>query len=420
MKNWMKYIGKAGAGVALMFAAVMFTGCGKESDPYQKGKEVTGQLALRPNIEVNVNAQSYTSQNRTKAQNTDNYIMKVLKAGTPDVAKDVNGREIVYACSAVPEIITLPVGRYTVVACSHEPGHADWEKPYYYGLSDEFEIREATLTNAGDNITCKLSNVMVTVKYSAKFLEEMGEFEVTVSNGLGFCSFTRSETRAAYFSVAPLTVTITGKRTDGEKVEIDPIRYSNVEGGQHREITIDLELSDEIGTVGAGMSVDMTMSVIDVNENILIEEEEITDPGTDPGPTPGGEVSIAGSGFNIKNAVTYPEFNTTDVVVDIAAETGIHHLFVEIISPFLDEEELAGLGIPKIFDLCDLTPELQEAFGPGQLGLIGDDPIRGMVSMPFVITPFTGLLPVGTHIFRIEVRDEAGNSVKEDLTLKPY
>ena len=55
---------------------------------------------------------------------------------------------------------------------------------------------------------------------------------------------------------------------------------------------------------------------------------------------------------------------TKDVVVDIAASKQIYNLWVEIDSPFLTEEELGGLGIPKKFNLGDLTPALKTASVP--------------------------------------------------------
>ena len=81
------------------------------------------------------------------------------------------------------------------------------------------------------------------------------------------------------------------------------------------------------------------------------------------------------------------------------------------------EEELGGLGIPKKFNLGDLTPALKTAFGPEGLGLIDGD-VRGKDALVFDISQFTALLlQAGTHKFIITVEDYENNFQTKTLTL---
>ncbi len=107
-------------------------------------------------------------------------------------------------------------------------------------------------------------------------------------------------------------------------------------------------------------------------------------------------------------------------MVDIDVPQQIYNLWVEIESEFLTEEELGTLGIPKKFNLGDLTPALKTAFGPEGLGLI-DGEVRGKTSLVFNITDFTSLLlQAGTHKFIITVDDYDGASLTKTLTLINY
>lgn len=373
-------------------------------NPPTPGKTKSGQLELVLKVEVNVT---------TKAPNTDSYIVKICNAGTETVAKDINGTSAIYTCATVPAIVTLPVGDYQVCAFSHELTAVEWDKPYYHGVSDVITIQESKMTQGG-SVTCKLQNVKVTVDYGPNLLEELADFVVVVNNGTGFKEFTRSETRAAYFSEAPLTVTLNGTRHDGEKVS-KQVKYTDVEAGQHRKITMEVEFYD--GYTQPDLQVDVTTKVYNLNENVEVEEPEIEDPEQ---PDPDTEVSIKGDGFDIKQPVSYPQYEQRTVIVNIFAEVKIQDLWVEIISDFLTEEELESLKIPKRFNLADLTPELKETFGPNGLGLIGNDPIRGAESMKFDITTFTSMLPEGSHKFVLTLKDKENNTVSENLILNPY
>ncbi len=408
----MKYIAKT----MLIAAAALLSACTGKEDP--TWGQQNGTLAMRFDVTVNL-AEQIVGQNVTsKAQNTDNYVVKVMKAGTTEVAKDVNGRPVEYTCATVPEIVTLPVGLYNVVSYSHELAPAEWDKPHYYGISDQFEIRESALTNVND-IVCKLNNVKVTILYGPTFLDEMEDWTVTVSNGAGYRSFGPGESRAAYFAVAPLTVTMNGTRKDGEQVVMPPKVYSEVNAGEHRQITVDVLLVDETtGTTGADIAFDLTTRLTDLDHNVTIIEPEIPDPVDPIDPGDGDAPTIVGRGFDIAQPVTYAAAGGTSVLVDFAAAERIQDLWVTIDSPFLTAEFLGEIGIPLSFNLADLDATLKQAFV--DLGLIGTDPIRGSVGMVFDISVFTTLLPAGTHNFELELVDQAGGRAEAMLVLKPF
>lgn len=404
MKNWIKY-----SFLVLPAVALLCSCDGKEKLDYEPGGSgsATGTLSLKPALNV-----------ITKAVATDNFILKVYKAGTNEIAKDINNKEVVYTASTVPAIITLPVGSYETGAYSHVLTGAAWDKPYYEGKSDPFEIKQSKLTEAG-SITCTLQNVWVTVKYTPLLLSELADFKVIVSNGTSNLEFLRGTTSDGYFTGTSLSVTLNGTRHDGETVNYS--QSYTVNAGEHRTITLDVELKDDVtGSLRGTLLVNMNTKVFNVNLNVPVTEPEITDPTDPENPDPMELPLIKGRGFDIKQAVDYAVSDGATVIVDFEAEAGIKDLWVEIQSAFIESDP--AFAILKTFNLADLSPELKEALGPDGdgLGLVGNDPIRDSKSLVFDISRFTAFLPAGTHSFVLTLKDNNNKTVTETLTLKPH
>lgn len=103
--------------------------------------------------------------------------------------------------------------------------------------------------------------------------------------------------------------------------------------------------------------------------------------------------------------------------MDITASNRLTHLYVTIDSEVLTEDELAGVGLKKSFDLA-YPEELQE--GLGSLGFPVADQVIGQKSLEFNITTFVPLLAglgSGTHKFIIKAVDQNNVVTEETLTL---
>lgn len=344
---------------------------------------------------------------------TDDFIVTIYKASNNE--KIGNWRY-----SEMPEILTLLTGRYRIEAQSDFLKDAAWEEPYYFG-SREFDIVKSSVTQINDMV-CTLQNVKVGIYYAQNLLDELESFSVTVENGRGVLEFSREETRYGYFTAAPLTITLNGVRHDGERVN-HVEKITTVRAGEFHKVTLNVVL---VGDLNASLRVDVSTVLIEKGVEIPLEEDVITDPdnpgggGTDPTPDPDPVLSITGrNGLNINQPITYAQGNVRQVIVDIVAETGIYDLWVEIDSPFLTDELLGEMGLPKRFNLADLTPELQEVFGPDNLGLIGRDPVRNSTNLVFDITNFTNLLDINTHKFIITLKDNNNTTKTQVLTLQP-
>lgn len=407
MKKWMN---NAFLMVAATAIALLGSCDGKERIDNTGGSGASGSLSMKLNVEVNV---------ETKSVSTDNFIVRVLKADSREVAQDVNRRNAVYTCSTVPEIVALPVGRYLLEAYSHELAGAEWERPYYHGYSDEFDIVESKVTQSSA-ITCTFKSVQVTLAYTPQLLAELtDDFQVIVSTEHGHLVYDKTESRDGYFKPAPFDVRLIGERHDGEQIDYTQ-SFAEVSEGEHHTVTLDVDLREDMtGSVNPELLVDITTKAYDVNVNVPSEEPEIPDnPGPGPGPEPGNEPAIVGRGFSLSQPVSYAEGETEEVVVDITAEEGIKDLMVRIESEFIDSDPM--MEVIKNFNLADMTAQQEAILGPGGLGLVGSDPVRGSKGMVFDITPFTRLLPAGEHKFHLTLTDSTNQSIQVTLTLKPY
>lgn len=344
--------------------------------------------------------------------------------------------------SEMPEVVTLPVDEgYYIDVISHNQEKAAWEAPFFKGSSEKFNIVKNQLTNAG-TITCKLSNIKVSIKFAddlKKIMED--DCKVTViANDAGLLEFTANETRSGYFQaiegsstlVATFTGTIRGSYEEIRKV------YTDVEAGQHRIITYSVKsgdptIPDENGNIeiADGISIDMTTIDESVNGNVSTDEdiidgdrpgqEEPVNPDPDQ-PTPD---EPSEKFFTFNTSISLTETNQAvegkDYSIDIVSVNPLANLKVKIESNYLTDEFLAGVGLVSEFDLANLTPELSAMLGEGGFGFPTGDQVKGSKSVKFDLTPFIPLLnlsptPNDIHKFHLTVVDDKNNSETVVLT----
>ncbi len=123
----------------------------------------------------------------------------------------------------------------------------------------------------------------------------------------------------------------------------------------------------------------------------------------------------------------YQIFGGETIDIDITAEAGIQSLVVEIISAKLTPEELLGVGIPAVFDLCDVpgagdrTPE-EVAGVLNSFGFPVNEEVAGKTVLPTIsITPFVSLMQQVAYDcdndFKLTITDKAGQTTTETLQL---
>lgn len=419
--------------ICFTLMVVLFTFSACHSEKMETGAtDVTGQLSLASmKMEVDLKVDTVYPQSRAGVD-VSNFLLTIKNSQGEQVEQ--------YTYSEMPEIISLPVGTYTVVASSAETATNGFDVPFYTGSTEQFTIKENELTEVSA-LTCRLANVMISVEYDEELRKLMGEDVVTtVKIGDNSLDIPSSETRKAYLiapaSAGSMDITLKGT-IDGESVT-EVKRVENVQAGQYNIIKYVLSpVDDGNNSVGGNLNI-----AINVDSSMTSSDETVgVNPGEEPGiddfPTDGGEEpgdgdgdggdesgsdqnmpTIEGTSFN---KVPFDIDNdrltisgAAELQVTIGAPNGIANLFVEIISETLDVSEV---GLPKSFDLA-YPGENSDALSG--LGFPVGDKVIGQTEVLFDISNFTILLPTfkGNHDFKIRVVDSKGLEETKTLKLK--
>ncbi len=428
--------------ICFTLMVVLFTFSACHSEKMEIGAtDVTGQLSLASmKMEVDLKVDTVYPQSRTGVD-VSNFLLTIKNSQGEQVEQ--------YTYSEMPEIISLPVGTYTVVASSAEAATNGFDVPFYTGSTEQFTIKENELTEVSA-LTCRLANVMISVEYDEELRKLMGEDVVTTVTikentqddmikeySLDIPS---SETRKAYLiapaSVSPMDITLKGT-IDGEFVtEVN--RVDEVQAGQYNIIKYTLSpVDDGNNSVGGNLNI-----AINVDSSMTSSDETVgVNPGEEPGiddfPTDGGEepgdgdgdsdgdgeggitsdINITGkklgdSSFDIDQTQTIT--GDTTLIVGIEAPAGIQNLKVTISS---DNGDFGSIGAS--FGTFDLANPGDKESMIAELGLPYGTAVKDKTELDFDISTFTSLLiPFdGTHTFNIVVTDNQGKTESKSLVI---
>lgn len=425
--------------ICFTLMVVLFTFSACHSEKMETGAtDVTGQLSLASmKMEVDLKVDTVYPQSRAGVD-VSNFLLTIKNSQGEQVEQ--------YTYSEMPEIISLPVGTYTVVASSAETATNGFDVPFYTGSTEQFTIKENELTEVSA-LTCRLANVMISVEYDEELRKLMGEDVVTtVKIGDNSLDIPSSETRKAYLiapaSAGSMDITLKGT-IDGESVT-EVKRVENVQAGQYNIIKYVLSpVDDGNNSVGGNLNI-----AINIDSSMTSSDETVgVNPGEEPGiddfPTDGGEEpgdgdgdggdesgsdqnmpTIVGTNFNgnpfdiSKDVLTVTKGQSVPLSVTLLAPNKMAHVYVTIDSETLTEDVLVGVNLAKNFDLAE--PGDLEA-GLKGLGFPTGTDVIGKEEIPFDITQFTSLLGIygaANHNFIIRVVDQQGLEVTETLKIK--
>ncbi|MDE5655742.1 MAG: DUF4493 domain-containing protein, partial [Muribaculaceae bacterium] len=255
--------------LSILLAVAAIVGLGSCDNGLDPKPEAHGQLKLSSlGVEVD-DSESVISR---AGVNTDNFIVVITNS-----AGEVRGK---YSYAEMPEIITLPVGDYTVQVNSHELQKAEWDKPYYTG-SKEFKITDGNITEIGA-VTCKFASLKVSVAYTDDLRNSMGaDCRVTVvANDEGLLEYLPDETRIGCFAVVEGSNTLVARFEGTVKGAPASVlkTFNTVAPGQHYKITFGIKggdptLPEETGEIAID-EITIDLSVIDENVSGNVDDEE--------------------------------------------------------------------------------------------------------------------------------------------------
>ncbi|MEG0518645.1 MAG: DUF4493 domain-containing protein [Bacteroidales bacterium] len=429
--------------ITLTVVIFVFQGCsGKEN----WDKEGSGADSGKGTVQLKLSSAGDFTTPATKGKSVDvnNFKIRILK-----------GTEIykTYAkYSDVPSVIEIDPGTYTMEAGSTETGDGVFSQPIYFGKSD-FTIEAGKVASV--NVVCALVNMKVTIRCSERFLNEFNDnFQFVVKSSTdgftttkAFLTYTKREIMegiSGYFNPASLRIDFEGTRKLDHTEITDTREISGGAAKDHHVLNYDAQETGGVEISKGGISVDYTVN--NKTEEIIIPGEDQTpvdptdppvnptDPPVDPTDPPVNEYlpTITGDGIGTPLRLSDTQAASATVQISVAALNGktIQSLMVEIDSPYLTKEFLAGVNIPTKFDLANFATDQAGQTLKGmlaELGLISvDDPVKGKTAYSFSIGTFMILiesLPNGqdqTHKFIVTVVDSDGKSKTDTLSVIRY
>ncbi len=430
--------------------SLIFSGCSKD----EYSNEITEGFGA---VQIDLTSSGEFTETKTGNVEVGNFYVRILKGET--VVKSYN------SYSQVPNAVEVAPGTYTIEAGTHEKDPAAFDQPIFYGSKD-FTVAAGKVVPV--NLTCKLTNMKVTIKYTETFGNEIADnFEIAVTNGTGNLVFTKTiidNGSSGYFTVAPLVVKLTAQRKNiGDEV-LHTIEIPDGKAQDHFILTFDAQETGDIefGTEDGGSGIVIDWSVNNREHEVIIpgeDETEIPDENPEGGDPEGGEGSgdneggndpveeylptVSGDGIGTPKEISMSADNENVAVdINIAALNGktIKDILVTISSDPVDFQNLVGMLFPSLggtFSIVDFSDaqgaERKMVLGPmtesnpDGLGLIADpdtDPIAGKTSYTFQIGHFMGALAstglsVGTLCnFKLKVIDSEDKETTATCVIK--
>lgn len=198
--------------------------------------------------------------------------------------------------------VTLPVGTYTIEACSPGEFKSEMSEPFYGGKVENVKIVKGQ--TAETSVVCTMQNVKISISLTEEFLATYQDWTINVTDKNGHIkTYTKAadgETPAPVYwkmdeSVETIYINGTAKTNGGEDVTISgTAKKSNLpeyEEGDDTSFVGGDELKIEFspvkvegstpGILEEGIQITITMFNSEKNENVEIP----VDPGTDGGDT---------------------------------------------------------------------------------------------------------------------------------------
>lgn len=171
----------------------------------------------------------WDSHDMTKAAEVDMSEFDIIISGQ---------EEISCKCAELPEILELSPGAYSISVSSPGQEPAAFDQPMYGGHTT-FDIKNGQTSSV--KLICSMLNMKVTVNPSTAFTSQVKTYEVTVDNGYGKLIWTKADVddgKAGYFTVAPLSVSLTGVSLGDAALSYYGL-ISDVEASDHHIISFD-------------------------------------------------------------------------------------------------------------------------------------------------------------------------------------
>lgn len=402
----------------LLAVAALATGCSKEN-PFSGPDEGEGSF-MKSSLSMDIDADGLVNTRAAVDANVDDFTVIFTREGSSQPV-------VKYRYGDMPEVVALQAGTYTCTATYGENRQAEWESPYFLGVSQSFEVVPYEIVSYLEPIECRLENIKVTVDFDQALRSRMSsdsyaEVKVGSSSALKFGLAEADAQKGGFFmhqNEITLVAVFNGTVDGQETVETKSLK--NIEKGNHYKIMFKLHpdgTGDGTGDVNADVTVDASVIVEDVTRNVTLGEDELLDDSERPNEG-GGETPpvkpeppvIEGlGGVNLDAVNDVDLLDEIKIKITSSSEGGFTGFTCDIVSDTLTPEELQGAGLDSHLDLVNPGPLAETLTGFGFPVNVG-----GMKSIEFDLTTFKMMLKAltpGASDFVLTVTDANGSTTK--------
>lgn len=347
--------------------------------------------------------------------------------------------QIIYDADGT-NVITLPVGTYTVYA--HTPGALASTMPDpYYGLSQEI-----TITKDVDNgvlMNCVMENTRIHLGYDQGFLDTYATWEITVESASGQAQSAIYEGTGEYPEIDEYwnlgegvsEIIVKGYavlKEGGATVPVSKVlkkqNGENFVGAEALNITLVLGSGSATGTA-SGVDVEVNLFGTEPDGTGTVEVPIETDDDNDPPVIPpvGDELSVVFPNGQSTATFTLPDQVGDDATAKIVAPAGLKNInvtiqaegtFAGIVSTMhignFDLMNLEPISVgEQEFDLADTIKQILQKELPGEEDSSYEFPVHKFFT---IIAGMQGTTDE-THVFTVEVVDKNDEKVSATLTI---
>ena len=249
---------------SIILTALVFSGCKREELGYGKTEQVELALSIVSDDEFSPVPDEGTKSDADLNNNNDvnEYSLAIVRTSSGETVKSWD------RFADVPTVVTLEPAEYRVDAKSPGDKAVAWAQPKYAGSQTVTVVAGQTQSIA---VTCGITNMMVTVKCTEAFLNEMNDdFTITVSSKDGVLVWEKNIVEAGnsgFFDVAPLEIDIKGTRKTGGNIN-HHASIKTVAAKDHHVFTVD---ASETGYMDFTDGISIDYSVNGREEDIHID-----------------------------------------------------------------------------------------------------------------------------------------------------
>ena len=345
--------------------------------------------------------------------------------------EDANLKQTYKYLDIVNKPVELSTGKYTVSAVSTDAKDAAWDQPLFAGSTDFAVVANAV---SPVNLTCSMTNAVVSIKCSDTFKTEVNDYNIKVSDAKGnFLTWTKDNiAEDGYFTAKELTVTIEGKRSLDNSTATVTGTIQNIQAKDHITLNIDARVTGQVQQIVVTVETKVNDKPVDIFVDGF-EEIEIPDPSQpDPTPTPDPEepeVDPNAPSLVWESNPTFEEReiqDKMDVEIVIKAPKAIKGFKVKVESPALFGILVGNVGLPENIDRENKILTLD---------LIGDekvvkeftmfptgDKVKGKTEVLFSLSTLVPMIknfspePGSHHVFTLNLEDGAGNTLTQAVS----